>query len=717
MEIDEKNRRVLILDPQEDDADQTVSDLLAAGIPVEAKRIEDRKDLLVALDDFRPEVILSELALMEFTVLEAVRLLNDQNDKTPIVLVTNSLDDELSTKLINEGAFDCVVKGHKDRLATVVARALEVKELRDFRREATVARYEGEEKLRGFLETTNEWIWDQDLQGRITYTNAAVRRMLGIAPEKAIGKCIFDLLSEDDIKEVTKAYKDATKNKTGWSQWVRRFRHKDGGIRFFESNSVPILDSEGNMIGLRGSDRDITKRKVAEEQLVFEAFHDSLTGLANRTLFMEHLQLCIKKRKRRSPGYAVLYLDFDRFKVINDSLGHSEGDNLLRYIARRLESCTRQGDLIARFGGDEFVILLDDLSQTAEALLVAERILNDFNNSFNLSGNPVFISTSIGIALSSSRHTSAEEMVRDADIAMYSAKGIGGSQYRIFDEELHSHIRRKLQIETDLRTALEKQEFRLFYQPIVCVESKRLAGFEALLRWQHPTRGTINPNEFIPIAEENGLILRLGQWTVGESCRQLKRWQQANPNIGDLTVSVNLSSKEFRQPELAKLIAKTLKQSGLDPKYLKLEITESHVMEDSELAVKIIGRLRKLGLELSLDDFGTGYSSLSYLHRLPFSCLKIDRSFINQMNCSAENYEIVSTIIKLARSLKMKVVAEGIESSQQAEALRKLGCDFAQGYLFSKPLRPEDAKRFIDKHFAPNSGSRKTTEITKYLPA
>lgn len=443
---------------------------------------------------------------------------------------------------------------------------------------------------------------------------------------------------------------------------------------------------------------DITERKRIEEQMLHDAFHDPLTGLANRKLFMEHLRLTLARAERESGNlFAVLFLDFDRFKMVNDSMGHSEGDRLLNAIAGRLQFILRPGDLLARLGGDEFTILLSELGSPEDALMVAKRINEELKIPFDLGGSEVVTTASIGIAFYNSNYREAEEILRDADIAMYRAKAKGKACHQIFDQTMHDEAKNRLHIEREMRQAIEQNEFSLYYQPIVDLKNGNLSGFEALIRWQHPVRGMISPVEFIPIAEETGLILPLGRWILLESCRQMREWQQANYAAKDLMISVNLSGKQFIQPDLVEQVSSALAETGLSPECLKLEITESYLMENSELSISTVTRLRALGLQLSLDDFGTGYSSLSYLHSLPVSYLKIDRSFVNRMMENKENSEMVETIIRLAQNLKMQVIAEGIETAEQMAHLQVLNCEYGQGYFFSKPIEAEKASLLIGK--------------------
>jgi diguanylate cyclase (GGDEF)-like protein len=428
------------------------------------------------------------------------------------------------------------------------------------------------------------------------------------------------------------------------------------------------------------------------------AFHDALTNLPNRALLAENLKFVIERaRQHRDYQFAVLFLDLDRFKNVNDSLGHSIGDQLLITMARRLESCIREVDMVARLGGDEFAILLDGIPTQAEATNMAQRIQEKLLSPFNISGHEVFTSTSIGIALSSTGYDHPENMLRDADTAMYRAKAQGKACYEVFDKGMHTHAVYLLQMENDLRRAIDREELRVYYQPIVALENGQLSGFEALIRWQHPERGFINPADFIPLAEDTGLIVPLGLWILKRACQQLRQWQWHSPANRSLFMSVNLSGKQVAVPSLVSDIKKILDETSIDPKHLKLEITESAVMENAEMAARLLKRLKALGVQLSIDDFGTGYSSLSYLHRFPVNTLKIDRSFVGRIGEAAENIEIVRTVISLAENMGMEVVAEGVETLSQLTQLRKLKCQFGQGYLFSRPVDAASVSDWISK--------------------
>jgi diguanylate cyclase (GGDEF)-like protein len=426
------------------------------------------------------------------------------------------------------------------------------------------------------------------------------------------------------------------------------------------------------------------------------AFHDTLTKLPNRALLAENLKFVMERAKQHEDyQFAVLFLDLDRFKIVNDSLGHTIGDQLLIAMARRLESCIREVDMVARLGGDEFAILLDGIPNQSEATNMARRIQEKLQSPFNLSGHEVFTTTSIGIALSSTGYDHPENMLRDADTAMYRAKAQGKACYEVFDKGMHTRAVHLMQMENDLRRALEREELCVYYQPIVSLDNGHLAGFEALVRWQHPERGFINPSDFIPVAEDTGMIIPLGIYVLRRACRQLAKWQWQSSANRSLFMSVNLSGKQLAQPDLIGHIKEIIEETHVEPRHLKLEITESAVMENAEMAVQLLNRLKALGVQLSIDDFGTGYSSLGYLHRFPLDTLKIDRSFVGRIGETAENTEIVRTVVSLADSMGMEVVAEGVETLGQLAQLRKLNCQYGQGFLFSRPVDAESASAWV----------------------
>jgi diguanylate cyclase (GGDEF)-like protein/PAS domain S-box-containing protein len=477
-------------------------------------------------------------------------------------------------------------------------------------------------------------------------------------------------------------------------------------VRFINKEQVPVW-TLWSVSKVAGSDtethnfifqiQDITDRKSAEEKLQYEATHDALTSLPNRSLFISKLENALKFAKKDSRyKVSVLFIDLDRFKVINDSLGHHIGDELLVSISQRLRECVRPSDTVARLGGDEFTILVEGNYDENEVIQIAERVKQKFSKPFNLSGNEVYSSSSIGILHYSPNHQSSADLMRDADIAMYQAKRAGKARHEVFNSKMQVAAKEALEIENDLRKALENDEIIVHYQPICSLETNKIIGFEALARWMHPKHGLIYPNKFIPIAEEIGLINKLGQAVLKQACKKLSFINQYSEEFADITISVNLSCKQFSQSNLVEIIKDTIKEADVNPKNLKLEITESVVMEYQEKAVEMLNQFTKLGLEIYIDDFGTGYSNLNYLIQLPISTLKIDHSFIKPLSINEKSIEIVDVIIKLAMSLGMRIIAEGVETSQQIEKLKSLNCESFQGNFFSKPMPSEDLITFLE---------------------
>ena len=533
-------------------------------------------------------------------------------------------------------------------------------------------------------------------KGNLLWVNRSLCDFLGYAESELMYSSLKAVTHKDDFVTAIAGLKSMLKRKSDFLQMEVRHQRRGGEQVWALWNVARFQDGREDETYLILQLQDITERKQSEEQLRHDAFHDPLSGLPNRALFADHVKLTIARAKRHaSRRFAVLFCDLDRFKVINDSLGHVAGDQLLVEVARRLENCLRQGDTVARVGGDEFTILLDDLANDAEAMSVAERIQQEISAAIVLTGREVFTTMSIGVAVGTGAYSDPEDILRDADTAMYRAKSLGKARHVVFDHSMHASAVNLLQIETDLRKALDKDQFYLLYQPIVSLDNFKLCGFEALVRWHHPERGLVSPLDFIPIAEETGQIIQLGEWALEEACRQMREWQEKYPQASPFFMSVNLSAKQFNHTMLMAQVDNVLRKTGLNPRQLKLEITEGAVMENIDTATEMLRHLRDLGVQLAIDDFGTGYSSLSYLHRFPIDTLKIDRSFVTRMGNNLENVEIVRTIVMLAQVLGMDVVAEGVETKDQLKLLRDLKCEYGQGYYFSRPSSPADAEKII----------------------
>ncbi|HVS03270.1 MAG TPA: EAL domain-containing protein [Thermoanaerobaculia bacterium] len=540
--------------------------------------------------------------------------------------------------------------------------------------------------LRSTLDSTADGILAVDRAGRIVVFNRRFVQLWRVPPEvlrprddrRALEYVAAELQEPQAfLRKVDEIYAHPEAE----SRDLLRF--KDG--RVFERYSLPQW-LDGRPVGRVWSFRDVTVQKRVEEQLLFAAVHDQLTGLHNRPLFVDRLELAVRRIKRHPErAFAVLFVDLDRFKVVNDSLGHAVGDELLVAVGQRLRTCVRPEDTVARMGGDEFTILLEEIGGAEDAALVAGRIHDCLRQPFSLRGFEVFTTASIGIALSALHYGSPDEVLRDADIAMYQAKARGKARHEVFHAGMHDSAVALLELENDLRRAADLGELRLHYQPIVALGDGRLVGFEALLRWEHPRRGLVYPEHFMTLAEETGLILPVGWWALEEACRRMADWQQRFDPQRRLSISVNLSQRQFAEAGLAAQLGGLLEEIRLPARCLALEITEGAVMKESEAASERLDRLRDLGVRLHVDDFGTGYSSLSYLHRFPIHALKIDHSFVGRIGAGGENLEVVRTITRLAQDLDLEVVAEGIETAAQRALLGELGCQYGQGYHFSEP--------------------------------
>ena len=540
--------------------------------------------------------------------------------------------------------------------------------------------------------------------GKLLRINRSLCDILGYPENELLEKNFREIVSEKDLDHFNINLFKMLDGKEPSCQMEIRAHTKQGKTCWLMSSASLVRDELKKSSHFIFQLQDITDKKRAEEQLVYDALHDALTGLPNRVLFLDRLQFAFSRAQRHfKDHFAVLYLDFDRFKLVNDNYGHLIGDEFLLQIADRLRGLLRAGDTVARLGGDEFTMLVEEIHNIEEAKQIAERIRSELAKPFNLDGKEFFASVSIGVAGWERGYERPEFLLRDADTALYQAKRLGRNRSEIFSNEMHETALRFLQVETDLRQALERNEFFLVYQPIIELKSNRLVGFEALIRWQHPARGLISPVEFIPIAEETGLIAAIGKWVLQTACRQLSEWQKSSEVSLDVWVSVNLSTKQFLEPDLVQMVSETLQKAGILPHCLKLEVTETAMVENIDFAVEIMHKLKDLGVKLAIDDFGTGYSSLNYLHRLPLSSLKIDRSFITQMTNGGENQEIVKTILALAKSLNLETIAEGVETLVQSNQLEDLSCELGQGYYFAKPLEVKNIRAYISGLNRPDS--------------
>jgi diguanylate cyclase (GGDEF)-like protein/PAS domain S-box-containing protein len=558
-------------------------------------------------------------------------------------------------------------------------------DLRD-REQTELALRESEERYRLLAENINDLVCLHDLDGRYLYVSPSCETLLGYRYDEMIGQDPYTFFHPNECDRIRQgAHKEVLSGKP--TPTTYRMRQKSGNYIWFETLTKPIMDATGQVIQLQTTSRDVTERIQVQTKLKYDALHDALTGLPNRNLLMERLELAIHRAKRlENYHFAVLFLDLDRFKVINDSLGHLAGDQLLIAIAHKLQVTFREIDLVARLGGDEFVVLLEEVKDIQEAIHAVERLFSELKIPTIIEGRSVYTTSSIGIVIGSKNYDQASDLLRDADIAMYRAKAKGKARYELFDTEMHKQALNRMHLENDLRRAIDDQEFVLYYQPIVCLVTGYIVGFESLIRWQHPHHGLRYPIEFITIIEEIGLITSLSYWALKTACQQLVKWQTTFPNFADLKISVNLSAQDLQRSDLVEEIDHILTQTHLKATYLTLEITESMLIEDIESTIVILSQLKEKGIQISIDDFGTGYSSLSYLHRLPIDNLKVDRSFVNQMQEDKKNHRIVETISTLSEQLNLVAIAEGIETPQQLKHLQQLGYQFGQGYLFSKPL-------------------------------
>jgi diguanylate cyclase (GGDEF)-like protein/PAS domain S-box-containing protein len=645
------------------------------------QRVQAALERLGTRDHF--DVVLLDLFLPDGGGLPLFREVHQRASDVPIVILTNMQDEEVAASAVRQGAQDYLLK--RDLDGNVLLRSIRY----------AIERQRAEETLRESAERyalavsgAQDGLWDWDIARNSVYFSPRWKAMIGYR-EDEIGDDMaewFGRVHPADLEGLKSALDGHLEGSTEHFEHEHRIHTKLLGYVWVLSRGLAVRDGTGTAHRMAGSLTDITARKNAEQQLLHDAMHDNLTGLPNRGLFLDRLDLALRTHRRDEERlFAVLFFDLDRFKHVNDSLGHSTGDELLISVTHRLKKFLRPGDTLARFGGDEFAVLLTDVTSITDATHVAGRLHELLAEPFIVRGHEVRTSASIGIALSSRQYERPEEVLRDADLAMYRAKSAGKARYEVFDSALHESAMGVFRVESELRRAIEREEFLMHYQPIVSLESGRVVGLEGLIRWNHPEQGLIGPHGFLPVAEERDIIVPIEWWVLREGCRQMRRWQERFPAEPALYVSINIPAKLFVQSGMAARIRDILEECELAPASLRLDITENIIINHGDLALGRLAELRELGVQVHVDDFGTGYSSLSYLQRLSYDSLKIDRSFVSGLDTGGGR-GIVKTLVTLGQTLGMNVIAEGVETEEQVRQLREMNCPQAQGFWFSEPL-------------------------------
>ncbi len=689
---------------------QSVRELLAA-YGYSSMTAGGGEEALRVLAEHDIDLMLLDLNMPGVDGYQVMRQVSEHHPGTDIVVISGETTFESATEALRNGAQDFLRKPYApDRLIQILNGVLHKQRLEQNIREVNQRLEASEHRYRFIVNNSPDIIYMLDDQGRFAFINERVTGLLGYKPEEILGKHYSELVHKEDLEKARYAFDERRTGLRASHDIELRLLCKDTSLpyRYFESRSITIelnamgmyqkklSEDDRGFMGTYGVARDISERKRAEEIINFQLYHDLLTNLPNRALFRDRLNLAISQARRHDTQLAVMFLDMDRFKVINDSLGHLAGDQLLQAVAGRLTTCLRDSDTLARVGGDEFNLLIPDITGREDAVMIVSKIFDQLKQPVELEGHEVFVSFSIGIALFPQDGASMEVLVKNADMAMYHTKSHGKNGYEFFSDNMKGLFQQQLSMENGIRRALEENQFELFYQPQVEVNSGRVCGLEALLRWHHPERGLMLPDDFVPLSEESQLIIRIGNWVLEAACSELNKWIKAG--LEDIILAVNISAAQLQQQGFVQSILEALKRHGVPGNRLELEITENVLMHDMDKAVSRLRKLAAHGVRIAVDDFGVGYSSLGYLKSLPLNTLKIDRSFISEIQSSQDRNSIITAIIAMARELNLEIVAEGVENEGQMDYLKALNCCKAQGYLLGYPMTAKEARHAVEKH-------------------
>ena len=675
------------------------------------------QEAICQLDQNKYDLVLLDLHMPYVSGHDVMDHINSNKIDTSVIIVSGETSFEAAKNACTQGAYDFLRKPYAtDELIITINNALKEKRLQKQNAFMQQQLSESERLHRYIVNTSPDIIYILDRDGHFTFINERIESLLGFSKEEIVGKHYSFLVHHDDMEQAKYVFNERRIGTRAAKNIELRLKCKDDGkSRHFNNRTLPIElsamgmytpeDESKSYTGTYGVARDVTERKIAEETINFQAYHDLLTKLPNRALLRDRLSLAINQAKREDEKLAVMFLDLDRFKNINDSLGHMIGDELLQQVSMRLKECIRAADTLARFGGDEFTLMLPKLHDGHnDAIKLAEKITHTLKKPFNVDGHELYVSASIGIALYPQDGTNIDSLIKHADVAMYHVKGQGKNGYQFYSNEMNVPYIEKLSMDTGIHKALDNDEFNLVYQPQINLRTGEIVGVEALLRWDHPEHGAISPSEFIPFAEESGLIIDIGCWVLKSACAELSRWRDAG--MPEIRMSVNISARQLMEDSIVKDIINILKDYNVPGHCLELEITEHAIMNDMDSVIRKLKELSAHDITIAIDDFGTGYSSLSYLHKLPIHTLKIDRTFLKESRINKSDNTIINTIVAMAKGLNLNVIAEGVESQSQLEYLREIDCCEAQGFLFGKPLPPDVISQLLVQEPYATPGSR-----------